>query len=244
MNSGLKTPTVYTVIIAVTMCVIISLCTAFICFTIAPPDEVAIGAYQRVIVIDAGHGGIDRGTIGVVTGNYESDLNLWTARLLYQKLEAVGLRSIMTRQDENGLYGDLSPGFKRRDMQRRAEIIKQSSPIITISIHMNKYTAPTRRGAQVYYQKGDSSAQSLANAIQSTLNAEINLTEGGRSFSSLAGDYYVCRVSPCPAVIVECGFLSNPEDDRLLDTEEYRQKIANAIKNGICEYLALMTIAP
>lgn len=228
---------------ALSICLVIAILTVAVCLSISPADE-AIGLLTHTVVIDAGHGGIDSGTTGVVTGNRESDLNLLVARALLSKLEGAGLGTVMTRDGKDGLYGTLSPGFKRRDMERRAAIISASAPTVTVSIHMNKYASPSRRGAQVYYQKNDPEGQALANVLQSVLNAEINLKEGGRAFSALSGDFYVCRVSPCPAVIVECGFLSSPEDDRLLATDEYRQRLATAIKNGVCEYLALMTVAP
>lgn len=233
-----------TAIIAVLLCALIATSIVFACDLITNSTR-AIGTHSPVVVIDAGHGGIDSGTTGVITGARESDLNLAISHELRSLLQGAGLNVVMTRETEDGLYGEFSPGFKRRDMERRAEIIKNAKPTVTVSIHMNKYGSPSRRGAQVYFQKGDDAGQALANVLQSTLNTELNLVEGGRAFSALSGDFYVCRAStPAPAVIVECGFLSNPEDDKLLSTTAYRTRVANAIKNGISEYLALMTVAP
>ena len=230
-------------LVSVLICLLAATLCALSCIAVSATPKASVGN-TRTIVIDAGHGGIDVGTVGVVTGNKESDLNLIVSRCLEQNLSAIGFATTMTRTDENGLYGNESPGFKRRDMLKRAQIIGDAAPSLVISIHMNKYLSPSRRGAQVYFQKGDETSRVLANVLQSALNAEINLPEGGRAFEAISGDFYVCKTSPCPAVIIECGFLSNPIEDRLLATHSYRQRLANVIKNGICEYLALNAVAP
>ena len=230
------------VFVALLMSLVIGFGIFVICFAL-PRETDTVGTTTRTIVIDPGHGGMDAGTVGVVTGNKESDLNLMIAQALAADLKASGFNVVLTRTTKDGLYGDTSPGFKRRDMQARAAVIQSCSPTITVSIHMNKYASPTRRGAQVYFQKGDDASMALANVLQSALNDELNAA-GGRTFEALSGDYYICKVSPCPAVIVECGFLSNPEDDRLMATAAYRERLAATIKNGISEYLALMTVAP
>ena len=104
-------------------------------------DGDALDVYQRFTVcIDAGHGGVDGGVTGVNTGVKESDLNLSVSRLLKEHFESCGITVVMTRKTKDGLYGTATSGFKRRDMEKRREIIEQSKPDMVISIHMNKYS--------------------------------------------------------------------------------------------------------
>ena len=192
------------------------------------------------IVIDAGHGGIDGGAVGT-GGVKESDLNLLVAYDVKECFENAGFKVVMTRRDENGLYGIATDGFKRRDMNKRKEIINEASPVAVVSIHMNKSPVKSRRGAQVCCQEGDSDSLTLANVIQSNLNEYLNTTYTGRGYDIIEGDYYICDCSPYPSVIVECGFLSNAEDERLLETSEYRRKLAYLIYCGVAEYVAIYT---
>ena len=186
------------------------------------------------LVIDAGHGGIDGGAVGVTTGNKESDLNLDVAFLLNNYAKN-NLTVTLTRQSVDGLYGDAGAGFKRRDMQKRKEIIQSVNPDIVVSIHMNKFPSPTRRGAQVYYQKGDDISMGFASVMQEMLNTYINIPKLNRAFSIGTGDFYICKIKK-PTIIIECGFLSSPEDDKLLAQKSYRDKIAYTIYNGIISY--------
>ena len=189
------------------------------------------------IVVDAGHGGVDSGTIGVITSNKESELNLLIANALGEYLTQAGVKVTYTRQTNDGLYGELTNGFKMRDMQARRDIITSANPDIVVSIHLNKFAIPSRRGVQVYYQTGRDSGETLAGSIQDIFNTHVNLPQSGRGYEAQRGDFYMCRCVSVPACIVECGFLSNPEDDRLLDTAEYRDQIAYYIYAGIMNYL-------
>lgn len=197
--------------------------------TISPPTALTV-------VIDAGHGGIDGGAIGIVTGNKESDLTLDIAFLLGEKLKTVNVNIVYTRSTQDGLYGSLESGFKRRDMLERKKIVQSCSPDLVISIHMNKFSLSSRRGAQIYYQKNDEISGKLANCVQDNLNTFINIPQQNRSFSPMQGDFWMCKIT-APAIIVECGFLSNKEDDLLLDTLQYRKNVAYYIFNGIMSYL-------
>lgn len=184
-----------------------------------------------VLVIDAGHGGVDGGVSGSTTGVKESDLNLIYAAELAERFADSGFGVVMTRKDKGGLYGFATKGFKMRDMQKRKEIINDANPLLVVSIHMNRFSASSRKGAQVFFQKGDEAGMRLAECIQEALN---NVT--GKKYSALSGDFYICRESNSPAVIVECGFLSNKEDEYLLQQEGYRSKIVDAIYEGIMMY--------
>lgn len=185
------------------------------------------------VVIDAGHGGIDGGVLGITTGVKESELNLDIARKLKTKFDKSGAKTVMTRKTEAGLYGIYSKGFKRRDMQKRKQITLNAKADVFVSIHLNYYSSPSRRGAQVFYKIDDEKSKSLADIVQAELNGG---NECDRDYTALAGDYYVLNEADCAAILCECGFLSNAEDEKLLLTDEYRAEIAEKIFNGIEKY--------
>ncbi len=183
------------------------------------------------VVIDAGHGGIDGGVVGV-DGVKEASLNLAYSKELGAIFERAGFNVVYTRKNEGGLYGLPTKGFKLRDMQERKRIIEETHPNMMISIHMNKFSADTRSGPQVFYQQGERDGQSLAENLQKVFNDFTGINR-----EAIAGDYYVCRETSCPAVIVECGFLSNPEECAALQRSDYRNRICNLIFNGIMLFL-------
>ena len=185
------------------------------------------------VVIDAGHGGIDGGVSGITTGVKESELNLDIARKLKTKFDKSGAKTVMTRKTEAGLYGIYSKGFKRRDMQKRKQITLNAKADVFVSIHLNYYSSPLRRGAQVFYKIDDEKSKSLADIVQAELNGG---KECERDYTALTGDYYVLNEADCAAILCECGFLSNAEDEKLLLTDEYRTEIAEKIFNGIEKY--------
>lgn len=187
------------------------------------------------IVLDAGHGGKDGGAIGATTGAQEKDLNLKVVKRLEEYFKNADFSVILTRTSDAGLYGAAKENLKRHDMLKRKEIIEQANPALVISIHMNKYSGANRRGAQVFYKKGDEEGKLFATKVQNSFN-EMDTTV--KNYAPLTGDYYILNVSPCPAIIAECGFLSNPEEERLLCTEEYRDKLAYAIFKGAVDYLS------
>lgn len=185
------------------------------------------------VVIDAGHGGIDGGVSGITTGVKESELNLDIARKLKAKFDKSGAKTVMTRKTEAGLYGIYSKGFKRRDMQKRKQITLNAKADVFVSIHLNYYSSPLRRGAQVFYKIDEEKSKSLADIVQAELNGG---KEYERDYTALAGDYYVLNEADCAAILCECGFLSNAEDEKLLLTDEYRAEIAEKIFNGVEKY--------
>lgn len=187
------------------------------------------------IVLDAGHGGIDGGVAGVKTGVKESELNLKVVKKLEHYLVEAGMTVVLTRNSDAGLYGMATSNLKRRDMEKRKEIINNANPTLVVSIHMNKYSLSTRRGAQVFYKADDDKAKLLANNIQNCFN---EMDTASRKCSILTGDYYILNCSEYPSVIAECGFLSNPEDEALLINEDYQDDVAYSIFKGIVGYLS------
>ena len=211
-----------------------TLCLRVVSSPVASPQK------NFCIVIDAGHGGIDSGATGIVTGNKESDLNLAISLTLGKKLKDLGINVVYTRKTQDGLYGTTDSGYKRRDMLKRREIALSSDADLLVSIHLNKFASSSRRGAQVYYQYADEKSYNLANSIQKVLNDYINIPQQNRTFDASQGDFWMCKIIK-PAVIVECGFLSNEKDDLLFDTIEYREQIAYLIFDGIVSYLTTNT---
>lgn len=193
----------------------------------------ACTAVEKVIVIDAGHGGIDAGVHGVATGAKESDVNLAIAKKLKGYFAGAGFKAVMTRTDNGGLYGLSTSGFKMRDMKKRKQIIEDCHADMVISVHQNSCPVPSRRGGTVFFDKTSECGKALADLIQNALN---NMEECVKKSSALAGDYYMLKCTKSPSVIVECGFMTNAEDDRLLSTEDYQDKIAYAIFKGAVSY--------
>ena len=184
------------------------------------------------VVVDAGHGGADGGVQGVNTGVYERELNLSIAYKVKAELEKAQINVVMTRTTSDGAL-DTMLTQKQEDMEKRKKIIMDASPDCVVSIHQNKYTQQSRRGAQAFFW-GDSS---LADVLQSALNENLNKVNTGRTFSALKGDYYILRQTPYPSALVECGFLSNPLDEALLITDEYQNKVAKVIADSIISFL-------
>ena len=187
------------------------------------------------VVVDAGHGGIDPGSIGYKTKVKESNINLAVSKLLEEKLKKIGIRVVMTRPDENGLYGLSTTNYKKRDMQKRRDIIEEIRPDIVVSVHMNSYVRHNLRGAQVFYDNTSSISEILATSIQNQFASRLEKSDKGIA----VGDYYMLKCTNSASVIAECGFLSNEEDEKLLTNKDYQEKIADCIFVGIVNYLNL-----
>lgn len=197
----------------------------------------AIGASAhdggRTVVIDAGHGGIDAGVRGVKTSTKESEINLSIAKYLRGYFADAGFNAVMTRTTQGGLYGTSTKGFKMRDMKKRKEIIENNNADMVISVHQNFCPIPSRRGGTVFFDKNSEVGRRLAEHIQNSLNS---MKECVKKNEALAGDYYMLKCTENPSVIVECGFLSNADDEALLLTEEYKKLLAYAIFKGAVGY--------
>lgn len=200
----------------------------------------AVGAFDEGgmrIVVDAGHGGMDGGVVGRKTGVKESDLNLAISYRLCDALTDMGFEVTMTRKTEAGLYDTATRGFKKRDMQKRKEMIIAADPALVISVHQNFYPAKSSRGAQVFYAKNNEKGRLFAGAIQTQLNTMYEV-KGVKGREIKAGEFFILECVDRPSVIVECGFLSNPSDEELLQSENWQEKLAGSIAAGVVAYLA------
>ena len=189
------------------------------------------------IVLDAGHGGIDGGVSGVKTGVRESDVNLAITHRLRETLTDMGFEVVLTRKTEAGLYDTTAKGFKKRDMQKRKEIIQTAEPALVVSLHQNFYPSRTSRGAQVFYKRSNERAQKFATSVQEKLNG-LYAEEGVKGRKIATGEYFMLDCADCPSIIVECGFLSSPSDETLLCSADFQRKTAQAIALGILSYLS------
>ena len=187
------------------------------------------------IVIDSGHGGIDPGKIAA-DGTLEKDLNLSIALKLQKYLEAADINVVMTRTTDEGLYDPGASNKKVQDMKNRIALMEECDADLAVSLHQNSYSDSAIHGAQVFYYKESKSGRFLAEKIQASLVEE--LSEGNKGRVEKANDnYYLIMNVSCPAVIVECGFLSNEEEAKLLSNSQYQDRIVEAIIEGIKEYL-------
>lgn len=180
------------------------------------------------------HGGDDPGKIGI-NKEKEKDINLKIAKELKKLLEKEGIKVVMTRTDDAGLYQQSSNNKKVEDMRRRCEIISKAKPVFTVSIHQNSYPEESVKGAQVFYYGQSQEGKKLAETLQKSLVAQLD-PQNHREVKANES-YYLLRKTESPTVIVECGFLSNSEEAELLATEEYQKKVAEAVKAGIMECL-------
>lgn len=192
---------------------------------------------NKTIVIDAGHGLPDGGA--TADDAIEEKLNLEISKKLCDYLDSCGYKIIMTRTTNEGIYdsGSTIKQKKLSDMKNREKIMNESSADVFISIHMNKFSDPSVFGAQVFYSSFEGS-DLLAKHIQDEL---LRIDADNHRVSKEAGEgIYLMKKSKVPAVIVECGFLSNDKEKELLKTDEYQIKISKAIMKGIKRYFSSM----
>ena len=185
------------------------------------------------VCIDPGHGGYDGGAVGRESGEMEKTINLQFAKALEVALKSEGAEVILTRTRDIALA---EPGSERKRRDLKARVEAAAGADVFLSLHMNEYPDRTQSGPQVFYTAGDAQSRLLAGAIQQSMNASLT---PARPRSANTGDYYVLREQSLPAVLIECGFLSNAEEEQKLLSPEYQQKCAQSIVNGLIDYLLL-----
>lgn len=196
----------------------------------------AVPVTNKVIILDAGHGTPDEGAEST-NGVTEAKLNLEITLKLQKILESSGATVILTRSDDNSIYEIDSHTIREKkvsDVRNRVKIGNNSSADIFVSIHLNKLAESKYSGWQTFYKNGDVSSKNLANCIQNSLNTTMS-RENNRTPHTLSSVYIMKHVE-IPITIVECGFLSNPEEEKLLQTDDYQNQLAWGIYNGIMDY--------
>ncbi|WP_075864876.1 N-acetylmuramoyl-L-alanine amidase CwlD [Carboxydothermus islandicus] len=194
----------------------------------------AVAVANRIIVIDPGHGGQDPGCKGQ-QGAVEKEITLDIARRVATKLQRAGAQVYLTR---SGDYDLAEPGIrgysarKKQDLARRIQFAEEKQAEVLISIHANSFPERKYRGAQTFYQEGDNEGKKLAELIQESFRTIL----GNTNRVAKSGDYFINRNSQMASAIAEVGFLSNPEEERLLLDPDYREKISFAIYLAVLKY--------
>ncbi len=205
------------------------------------PLYAATGAQKRktlTLIIDAGHGGEDGGAVGI-NGEFEKDLNLKIAFALRDMALSAGYDTVMTRTEDILLY-DRNVDYKGRkkalDLLARVKIAEKYEDAVFVSIHMNAFPENKYSGLQVYYSQNNPLSQEIAKDIQE--GARLNLQkENNRKIKPAGSNIYLLDRITIPSVLIECGFLSNPEECAKLSREDYQQKLALSIFLSVSKYL-------
>lgn len=200
-------------------------------------SSASVNQGRNKIIIDAGHGGFDGGAVAD-DGTLEKNINLVIASNLKQLCKLGGFEVIMTRDSDKGTEIDENDSIsnrKKSDMKRRLAVIEENPDAIFVSIHLNKFTTSTASGAQVFYSKNNSNSETLAENIQRTM-VDLIQKENTRTIKQADNSIFLLKKSSIPSIIIECGFLSNYEELKLLKNYEYQRKIAFAIYCGILNY--------
>ena len=196
----------------------------------------ALPITNKTIVIDAGHGKPDEGAVGF-NGTTEEAITLSIALKLQKYIEQSGAKVILTRSDENGIYSLDSKSIRNKkvsDIKNRVEIGNNSDADVFISIHLNKFPSEMYRGWQTVYQKQNGDSKILAKYIQDDLGKNIEFKNDRVPMP--ISDIYIMEHVKIPTVIVECGFLSNPQESEMLKGEDYQNKLSWGIFVAIQDY--------
>lgn len=190
---------------------------------------------NKVVVIDAGHGGVDGGVVSR-SGVKESDINLKVALKLRSLLEQAGAIVILTRDEDRGLYSESGTirDKKNEDLRNRRELVDSSEADLFISIHQNSFPQSQYYGAQTFYPPNSQESKAAAELIQEQLIKVID--NGNTRAAKTKNDVYLLKYSSIPTVLVECGFLSNPTEEIALQENKYQEKIAWSVYIGILRY--------
>ncbi len=205
-------------------------------FQLPLPTDTDMG--NVTIVIDAGHGGEDGGCEG--NGLVEKDLNLDISMRLASLLREAGVNVVMTRETDILLYdknSDYKGKKKVQDVRRRLEIATEQENTVLVSIHMNYFAETKYSGLQVWYSKNDSRSRILASLIQTEVKTTLQ-PNNKRSIKESTSSIFLLNNATFPAVLVECGFLSNTDEARALGDAEYRQLLAKSIFGAIMKYIS------
>lgn len=206
-------------------------------FRLISDDADSTPAYKvgrQKIIIDAGHGGMDGGAIS--GGLLEKELNLDLSLVLRDMLRAAGFDVIMTRSDDNMLIWEGAPTAKSGDLRARTEIAGANPDAIFVSIHMNKFPSASVHGVQLYYSPNNEESRVIADGIRDGVRMYLQ-PWNERPLKAAGSNIYVLDRIKSPAVLVECGFLSNEGEAALLSSEDYRRTLALVISSSLIGYL-------
>ena len=193
---------------------------------------------NKTIVLDAGHGGIDSGTSSDDKTIFEKDINLAITLKLKELIESSGGLVILTRDDDSSLYEESGNKTTRQkyneNLKNRKKIADESNADMLISIHLNYFTQSKYYGAQTFYPESNKDGKALASCIQNEFKRVVD--NSNNRVIKPRNDLYLLKDCKIPSALIECGFLSNEKEAKLLNDEEYQEKIAWAIYSGIQKY--------
>jgi len=202
-------------------------------------DEVPSNQVQvKTIILDAGHGGIDPGAVSDYSGLREKDVNLNIVMLIKSLLEKDNYKVILTRDSDQLIHGTEAKSIlqkRREDLTTRKKIMDESGADIVVSIHLNKFAQTKYHGAQVFFPPNSPDSQRLASELQSAIRLNVDNTND-RAALVKKEPIMILKNLKTTTVVVECGFLSNTDEEKNLATEEYQNKLAAAIKGGVDNY--------
>ena len=203
----------------------------------APVQAPATSLSGLTVALDPGHGGYDGGARARDSGIWEKELTLQIALAAEEALTRRGAQVILTRRTDEDLAGETLRGKarKRADLQKRLDLAEEAGADVFLSIHLNEYRSRSESGPQVFYQRGADEGRLLCGALQEAL---IQTLKPDKERKAMAGDYYVLR-GALPAALVECGFLSNAAEEKLLLDPAYQRRIGEALAEGLETYAAL-----
>ena len=214
-----------------------------LCFALPPiyADEAepvtAEAETTRVLIIDAGHGGEDGGAVAA-DGTVESGLNLAIARRVRDLLTFAGVPTTVTREGDAAIYDPGSATLREKkvsDLHNRVALVNELPGAVLLSIHQNSLpSSPSTRGAQVFWNRQEG-AEELASSIQESLNGAVN-AGNGKNAKAIDSTIYLMKNVQCPAILVECGFLSNRTETGQLLTGGYQLKLAVCIAAGFLQH--------
>lgn len=194
---------------------------------------------QKTVIVDAGHGGDDGGAIGI-DRTVEKDINLDIALKLEKILKFYGFNVIMTRTQDVMTCDDGLDSLRKRkisDIHNRFELMRKNPDAIFISVHQNKFEDSSQHGTQVFYSGNDERSKELAEAIQTSVTLTLQ-RKNDRVVKKSGSGIYLLYHAKIPAVLVECGFISNSDEVKKLKDESYRMKLAILIADGLLKYLS------
>ena len=200
-------------------------------FNVANASIMPLPLIGKTIYLDAGHGGKDPGAY--YKDIYEEDINLKIVLKLKDKLESMGAVILLTRDDDYDLSDKNAYLRKRSDLGKRAKIINESNADIYLSIHLNSSNYSSWSGAQAFYDDINSNNKHIAEIFQKGFNKNLNSTKKIKEMTNL----YMYKRINIPGVLLELGFISNPNERYLLNTDEYQNKIVDTISNSLLEIL-------
>lgn len=224
--------------------IVLILCFAFGVFDTngMPPDSTQTNTAPTrytTVIIDAGHGGEDGGASSAA-GLVEKDVNLEISKMIADMLRAGGVNVVMTREDDRLLYDrnvDYQGRKKKLDLAARLTVAQNTPDSIFVSIHMNSFTSPKYSGLQVWYSPNNPDSMALAEIIRA-FNKDMLQNNNTRKTKEATDSIFLLDKATCPAVLIECGFLSNADEAARFESTEYKRQVAFVIFCSIVEFLS------